>query len=107
LIAIAFASLEWVLDRGQEDDWFHSDVIVTFATIAAASLIFFIVWKLTEEDPIVDIRLLCRRQFGMSFLIMLTVGAILFGSTQIMPQLLQTNFPYTAELSGLAIMPAG
>jgi len=43
----------------------------------------------------------------MSFLIMLAVGAILFGSTQIMPQLLQTNFPYTAELSCLAIMPGG
>jgi DHA2 family multidrug resistance protein len=107
LIAITFGCLEWVLDRGQEDDWFASNVIVAFATIAAASFIFFIVWELTEEDPIVDIRLLCQRQFGMSFLIMLTVGAILFGSTQIMPQLLQTNFPYTAELSGLAIMPGG
>jgi MFS transporter, DHA2 family, multidrug resistance protein len=107
LIAVCFGSLEWVLDRGQEDDWFASPVIVTFATMAAASFIFFIVWELTEEDPIVDIRLLCRRQFGMSFLIMLTVGAILFGSTQIMPQLLQTNFSYTAELSGLAIMPGG
>jgi MFS transporter, DHA2 family, multidrug resistance protein len=107
LIATCFGCLEWVLDRGQEDDWFSSNVIVTFATLAAASFIFFIVWELTEEDPIVDIRLLGHRQFGMSFLIMLTVGAILFGSTQIMPQLLQTNFPYTAELSGLAIMPGG
>jgi MFS transporter, DHA2 family, multidrug resistance protein len=107
LIAICFGSLEWVLDRGQEDDWFSSKVIVTFATLAAASFIFFIVWELMEEDPIVDIGLLGKRQFGMSFLIMLTVGAILFGSTQIMPQLLQTNFPYTAELSGLAIMPGG
>jgi MFS transporter, DHA2 family, multidrug resistance protein len=107
LIAVCFGCLEWVLDRGQEDDWFSSPVIVTFATAAAAAFIFFIVWELTEEDPIVDIRLLCQRQFGMSFLIMLTVGAILFGSTQIMPQLLQTSFPYTAELSGLAIMPGG
>jgi MFS transporter, DHA2 family, multidrug resistance protein len=107
LIAVCFGSLEWVLDRGQEDDWFHSTVIVTFTTLAAASFVFFIVWELTEEDPIVDLRLLFRRQFGMSFLIMLTVGAILFGSTQILPQLLQTEFPYTAELSGLAIMPGG
>jgi len=82
-------------------------VIITFATAAAAAFIFFIVWELTEDDPVVDLRLLGRRQFGMSFLIMLAVGAILFGSTQIMPQLLQTDFPYTAELSGLAIMPGG
>ena len=107
LIALSFGCLEWVLDRGQEDDWFQSTTIVAFATIAAASFVFFVVWELTERDPIVDIRLLCRRQFGMSFLIMMTVGAILFGSTQIMPQLLQTGFPYTAELSGLAVMPGG
>lgn len=107
LIALCFGCLEWVLDRGQEDDWFHSHVIVAFAMAAAASFILFVVWELTEEDPIVDLGLLCRRQFAMSFLIMLTVGAILFGSTQIMPQLLQTDFPYTAELSGLAIMPGG
>jgi DHA2 family multidrug resistance protein len=107
LIALSFGCLEWVLDRGQEDDWFSSGMIVTFAVIAAASFIFFIAWELTQEDPIVDIRLLGHRQFGMSFLIMMTVGGILFGSTQIMPQLLQTDFPYTAELSGLAIMPGG
>jgi MFS transporter, DHA2 family, multidrug resistance protein len=107
LIAVTFGCLEMVLDRGQEDDWFKSGLIITFAMIAAIAFIYFIFWELTENDPIVDIRLLCRRQFGMSFLIMLAVGAILFGSNQIMPQLLQTSFPYTAELSGLAVMPGG
>jgi DHA2 family multidrug resistance protein len=107
LIALTFGSLEFVLDRGQEDDWFKSNLIIAFMLIAAAAFVFFVLWELTERDPIVDIRLLCRRQFGMSFLIMLTVGAILFGSNQIMPQLLQTSFTYTAELSGLAVMPGG
>ncbi len=107
LIVICFGCLEWILDRGQISDWFSSPVIVTLAAIAAAAFVFFIPWELTHADPIVDIRLLANRQFGMAFLIMMTVGAILFGSTQIMPQLLQTSFPYTAELSGLAIMPGG
>ncbi len=107
LIAICFGCLEWVLDRGQIDDWFSSHTIVIFSAIAASAFIFFVPWELTHPDPIVDIRLLLNRQFAMSFIIMLTVGAILFGSTQIMPQLLQTSFPYTAELSGLAIMPGG
>ena len=107
LIALTFGSLEFVLDRGQEDDWFKSNLIIAFTLVAAAAFVFFVLWELTERDPIVDIRLLCRRQFGMSFVIMLTVGAILFGSNQIMPQLLQTGFPYTAELSGLAVMPGG
>ena len=107
LIALAFGSLELVLDRGQIEDWFHSTYIITFATISVCSFIFFVPWELTHDDPIVDIRLLCHRQFGMSFLVMLAVGAILFGSNQITPQLMQTNFPYTAMLSGLAMMPGG
>ena len=102
-----FGSLEFVLDRGQIDDWFHSTTIIIFATISACSLIFFIPWELTRDDPIVDIRLLGRRQFGMAFIVMLAVGAMLFGSNQITPQLMQTNFPYTAMLSGLAMMPGG
>ncbi len=107
LIALTFGSLEFVLDRGQEDDWFKSNTILAFSLIAAAAFVFFLLWELTERDPIVDLRLLFRRQFGMAFLIMMTVGAILFGSNQILPQLLQTSFPYTAELSGLAVMPGG
>ncbi|HML07977.1 MAG TPA: DHA2 family efflux MFS transporter permease subunit [Xanthobacteraceae bacterium] len=107
LIVLIFGSLEFVLDRGQIDDWFNSTRIVIFATIAACSFIFFIPWELTHEDPIVDIRLLFQRQFGMAFLVMMAVGAILFGSNQITPQLMQTNFPYTAMLSGFAMMPGG
>jgi MFS transporter, DHA2 family, multidrug resistance protein len=107
LIAMTFGSLEVVLDRGQIEDWFHSTYIITFATIALCSFLFFIPWELTHSDPIVDIRLLCRRQFGMAFLVMMAVGAILFGSNQITPQLMQTNFPYTAMLSGFAVMPGG
>jgi MFS transporter, DHA2 family, multidrug resistance protein len=107
LIALTFGSLEIVLDRGQIDGWFGSTTIVTFATIAACSFIFFIPWELTHGDPVVDIRLLFQRQFGMAFIAMLAVGAILFGSNQITPELMQTSFPYTAMLSGLAMMPGG
>jgi MFS transporter, DHA2 family, multidrug resistance protein len=64
-------------------------------------------WELMHEDPIVELRLLFHRQFGMAFFVMLMIGAILFGSNQIMPQLLQTTFPYTAMLSGMAMMPGG
>jgi len=107
LIALGFGCLEYVLDRGQIDDWFHSTTIVTFATVAACSFIFLVPWELLRDDPIVDLRLLFQRQFGMAFIVMFAVGAILFGSNQITPQLMQTNFPYTAMLSGLAMMPGG
>jgi MFS transporter, DHA2 family, multidrug resistance protein len=107
LIALALGSLEVVLDRGQIEDWFKSGTIVTFTAIAAVAFLVFVPWEINHEEPIVELRLLFRRQFGMAFLVMLMVGAILFGSNQIMPQLLQTTFPYTAMLSGLAMMPGG
>src|SRR6516164_2774767 len=107
LIAITLGSLEVVLDRGQIEDWFKSDTIIFFTALAAASFLLFLPWEINHEEPIVELRLLARRQFGMAFFVMLMVGAILFGSNQIMPQLLQTAFPYTAMLSGLAMMPGG
>src|SRR5271169_5725106 len=107
LIAATLGCLEVVLDRGQIDDWFRSNTIVIFTILAATSFLAFIPWELKQEDPIVELRLLYHRQFGMSFFVMLLTGAILFGSNQIMPQLLQTAFPYTAMLSGLAMMPGG
>jgi DHA2 family multidrug resistance protein len=107
LIATTLGCLEVVLDRGRIDDWFRSDTIVTFATIAAVSFLAFIPWELNQKEPIIELRLLFHRQFGMAFSVMLLVGAVLFGSNQIMPQLLQTTFPYTAMLSGFAMMPGG
>ena len=107
LIALTLGCLEVVLDRGQIDDWFDSDLIITFATLAAISFLAFIPWEISQDEPIVELRLLFHRQFGMAFFVMLMIGAILFGSNQIMPQLLQTTFPYTAMLSGLAMMPGG
>ena len=107
LVALCLGCLELVLDTGQRDDWFASGFIVTFSAISACAGISLIPWELTRKDPIVDILLLFQRQFGASVLVMMAVGAVLFGSTQLLPQLLQINFGYTAELSGLALMPGG
>jgi MFS transporter, DHA2 family, multidrug resistance protein len=107
LIALALGCLEIVLDKGQREDWFQSDFIIAFTAISALSFAAFFPWEWTRRDPIVDVRLLFTRQFGMSFLVMMAVGAVLFSSIQLIPQLLQTEFPYTAELSGLVLMPAG
>lgn len=107
LVASFLGFLEIVLDRGQREDWFQSGFIVLSTLISVASLAAFIPWEMTREDPIVNVRLLFHRQFGAAFLVMLTVGIVLFGSTQFMPQLMQDTFQYTAELSGLALMPGG
>lgn len=107
LVAIGLGSLEFVLDEGQRNDWFGSNMIVIFAVLAAVSLVALIPWELTREDPIVDLRLLGRRQFAACFLVMLGTGAVLISTTQLLPQLLQTELNYTAMLAGLALSPGG
>ena len=107
LVAIGLGSLEYVLDEGQRNDWFGSNWIIVFALVSAVALLALIPWELTREDPIVDIRLLGRRQFGACFLVMLGTGAVLISTTQLLPQLLQTELSYTALLAGLALSPGG
>jgi DHA2 family multidrug resistance protein len=107
LIATFLGGLEVVLDRGQIDDWFGSGFIVTFAAISATALLLFIPWELNRPQPLIDIKMLTGRQFGTCFLIMLVTGALLIATTQILPQLLQEEFGYTATLAGLAISPGG
>ena len=107
LVALWLGCLEIVLDEGQLKDWFSSGFILTFAVISAVSFLALIPWEMRRDDPIVDVRLVFGRQFGTSFAVMMAVGAVLFASTQILPQLLQEAFGYTAYLSGLSMMPGG
>jgi DHA2 family multidrug resistance protein len=107
LVAACLGSLEIVLDKGVEDDWFASRLIVTFAIVSLVSLLLLVPWELSREDPIVDLRLFGHRHFATCAALMFAAGAVLFSSTQLLPQLVQTNFQYTATWSGLALMPGG
>jgi DHA2 family multidrug resistance protein len=78
-----------------------------FAVASGISLLALIPWELSHKDPIVDVRLLGQRQFGTCFLVMLLIGAILFSTLQLMPQLVQNQFGYTATLAGLSLSPGG
>lgn len=107
LIAVGLGALEYVLDEGQRNDWFGSNMILSFALLAAFCLLALIPWELLRDDPIVDIRLLGTRQFGACALVMLGTFAVLVSTTQLLPQLLQTEVGYTAMLAGLALSPGG
>jgi MFS transporter, DHA2 family, multidrug resistance protein len=107
LVALWLGCLEVMLDKGQREDWFDSTFIIVFAAISLVSLVLLVPWELSRKDPIVDIRLVLTRQFGTTCLVMLAVGAILYSSTQILPQLLQEQYGYTATWAGLALMPGG
>jgi DHA2 family multidrug resistance protein len=107
LVAGGVGVLEFFLDKGQEKDWFGSPMIVTAATIAAVLLIAFVFWEWNHDDPIVDLRLLQNRNFGTAVFLQLILGMVLFGSTVLIPQYLQTLLGFTAERAGMALSPAG
>jgi len=105
LIAIGFASLEVVLDRGERLDWFGSDFILSFFVVAVASLAFAIFWELRHPDPVVEIRLLKDRNFAIANAYYFIFGFVLFGSTVLVPQMLQSLYGYTATDAGLVLGP--
>jgi DHA2 family multidrug resistance protein len=107
LLSLGLASLEILLDEGQRNDWFGSNMIVAAALIAAVSLIAVVVWELRQEQPVVDFRILANRNFALAAVVMYAVGFTLYGSTAILPIFLQTILGYTALLSGLVLSPGG
>jgi len=107
LVAGGVGCLEFFLDKGQEKDWFGDPMICVVAIIAAVLLITFVIWEWRHPDPIVDLRLLQNRNFGTAVFLQLILGMVLFGSTVLIPQYLQTLLGYTAERAGMVLSPAG
>jgi DHA2 family multidrug resistance protein len=107
LIALGLGSLEVVLDKGQEDNWFTSGFITAFAAVAVTALTAFVAWELTHKDPVVDLRIFKQRNFTVAMLMMAVLGATLYGTTLLLPQFTQTQLGYTAQLAGEALAPGG
>ena len=105
LVAIGVGCLEYVLDKGQEKDWFGDTKITTFAILAVCTLVFFVWWEWRHQDPIVDLKLLKNRNFGTAVFLQFVLGMVLFGSTVLIPQFLQLLMGYTAERAGMALSP--
>src|ERR1700724_2142572 len=106
-VALGLGTLQVVLDKGQRDDWFESNFIITLSLISAAALIFVTIWEWKHKDPIIDLHLFRDRTFGVSNLLMFMLGFALLGSTLLLPLFMQTLLGYTAAQSGLALMPGG
>ena len=103
LLTLGVGALQVMLDKGQEDDWFGSSFIVTLAVTAAVCLLSLLVWEWFHKTPIIDVRLFRNRNFLSANVMMFMLGLLLFGSIVMMPQFLQTNMGYTAELAGLVL----
>jgi len=107
LVATFLGTLEIMLDRGLEDDWFGSSFITTVAIVGASAFVLMIPWEMTRRNPTIDVRMVATRQFGTCFLVMLATGALLLATTQFLPELVQEDFGYTATWAGVMISPGG
>lgn len=107
LLIIGIGSLQIMLDKGNDLDWFNSNIIIAYAVISAIALTFLIVWELTEKHPIVDLYLFKRRNFTVGTLAISLGYFAFFGSVVIFPLWLQTHMGYTATWAGLAAAPIG
>lgn len=107
LITIAIASLQIALDKGQESDWFSSRWITTLVILAIYAFLVWIVWEWHHPNPVVDIRLFQRRNFATAMFFSFTLGIVLYGTTFMIPQFLQTLLGYPAVVAGEALAGGG
>jgi DHA2 family multidrug resistance protein len=106
-MAIGLGALQTVLEEGNKDDWFGSDFIVRLSVIAAVGLALFFWIELTSKKPLLNLRLLARRNFGFGVLANFLMGVALYGSVFIMPQYLARIQGYNSEQIGMVLAWTG
>ncbi|MCX8477078.1 MAG: DHA2 family efflux MFS transporter permease subunit [Sphingomonas sp.] len=102
LMLLWIGALQIMLDLGREHDWFNDPTIIALAVIAAVGLVVFLAWELTEDQPIVDLRVFRHRGFTVAVTSLSFAFATFFASAVIIPQWLQTSMGYTATYAGYA-----
>ena len=107
LLVLWVGSLQLMLDKGKELDWFHSAQIITLAVVAVVGFAFFLVWELTEKHPVVDLSLFRRRNFWSGTLATAVGYGLFFGNVVILPLWLQQFMGYTATQAGMVLAPVG
>ncbi|HYF19841.1 MAG TPA: DHA2 family efflux MFS transporter permease subunit [Ramlibacter sp.] len=107
LLVLWIGALQLMLDLGKEHDWFDAPLIVGFAITAAVGFAFFLVWELTDDHPVVDLRLFKIRNFWAGTLVMSIAFGMFFGNVVLLPLWLQQYMGYTATQAGLALAPVG
>jgi DHA2 family multidrug resistance protein len=106
-MAIGLSALQTVLEEGNKDDWFGSPFIVKLSMIAAVALTAFLVIELTVKKPLLNLRLLVRRNFGFGMLANFLLGIALYGSVFILPQYLSRIQGYNSEQIGMVLAWTG
>src|SRR4051794_27003519 len=107
MLAVGIGALQIVLDKGQQEDWFSSHLIVALSVVAVVTLIALIFRELTIENPIVDLRVFKARSYAVGVFLMTIVGFVLYGSMVLLPIMLQTLLGYPPLQAGIAMAPRG
>jgi DHA2 family multidrug resistance protein len=107
LLVIGVGALQFMLDNGNEKDWFHSNEIIAAAVIGVVALTFLIPWELTDKHPIVDLHLFQRRNFRVGTVCIAVAYFAFMGVNVIFPLWLQTALNYTSTWAGFAMAPIG
>lgn len=107
LLTLWISTLQIILDKGQEEDWFASSWIVSLTVFCVVSFIAFVIHELRTPDPIVNLRVLLNRNFAVGTALIGVLGLVLYGTTSLIPLYLQNLMGYSAVESGMAVSPRG
>ncbi|WP_275138490.1 MFS transporter, partial [Vibrio parahaemolyticus] len=107
LLIVWVAAFQLMLDEGKDHDWFESSRIVTLAVIAAIGFVAFLIWELTERNPVVELRVFRHRGYAMSMVTLSLAFGAFFATTVLTPLWLQNFMGYTATISGYATATMG
>jgi DHA2 family multidrug resistance protein len=109
LLTIGLGSLQYVLEEGQQNDWFNDPTILRVAIVSGAALAGLLFWELTplNKHPIVDLRILRNRQLSMSIVLLTATGFALYGGVYLYPLFTQTVLGFTPTQTGLVLVPGG
>jgi DHA2 family multidrug resistance protein len=107
LLAIAVGSLQYVLEKGHDDDWFNDNIIILLSVTAVLGLFFFIWRELTYKNPIVELRVLKNGNLRVGTILSFLLGFGLYGSTFIIPLYTQSTLGWTAQDAGMLFIPSG
>lgn len=107
LLAVGVGCLQFMLDNGNDDDWFTSKTITVLAIVSLVCLTFLVAWELMHKNPVVELRLLGKRNFLVGVLCLSLGMFAFFGGTVVMPMWVQEVLGYTATWAGFVVAPIG
>ena len=107
MLAVGIGALQVVLDKGQEKDWFGTHWVTTLMILSVAALAAFVIYELRTKDPVVNLRVFKSRTYATGVFMMAILGVGLYGSTVLIPLVLQTLLGYPALQAGIAMVPRG